>query len=78
LRERGWPEDAARRFISNATSQKTYKEYAAKEAAREAEQDDPFVIDDEKRNQQYAWLVAAIALTMIAMSVIGTLVNIGR
>jgi len=78
LGERGWPEDAARRFISNATSQKIYKEYAAKEAARESEQDDPFVVGDEKQNQQFAWLVAAIGLTMIAMSVISTLVNTGH
>jgi hypothetical protein len=78
LRERGWPENVARRFIANATSQKNYKDGVDKEAKRKAEQDDPFVIDDVKQNQQFAWLVAAIGLTMIAMRIIGTLVNIGH
>ena len=78
LRERGWPENAALRFISNATSQKNYKDGVDKEATREAERNDPFVIDDVKQSQQFAWLVAAIGLTMIAMSIIGTLINIGH
>jgi hypothetical protein len=78
LRDRGWPEDNARKFISNALGQKTYQEYTAQEAAREAEQDDPFIIDDEKQKMQYAWVVAAIGLTMIALSAVNTLINIGR
>jgi hypothetical protein len=78
LRERGWPESTARKFISNAIDQKTYKEHEAQQAAREAEQDDPFVIDDEKRNMQYAWVVAAIGLSMIALSVVNSLINIVR
>lgn len=78
LRERGWPEDAARKFVSNAIGQQTYKEYTAKEAAREAEQDDPFVIDDEKQNTQLAWVVAAIGLSLIAISTLSTLIQIGR
>lgn len=78
LRERGWPEDAARKFISNATSQHTYKAKSAQEAAREAKQEDPFVMDDEKHNRQFALLAAAIGLGLIAMSVAGALVNLGR
>jgi hypothetical protein len=78
LRERGWPENAARKFISNVTSQQTYKDYSAQEAAREAEQDDPFVIDDEKQNMQFAWLAAAIGLSLIAMSTLSSLIQLGR
>jgi hypothetical protein len=78
LRERGWPEDAAHRFISNAIGQKTYKELSAQEAAQEAEQDDPFVIDDEKQKLQYAWVVAAIGLSMIALSVVSNVISIVR
>lgn len=78
LRDRGWPEDTARKFISNATSQHHHKIKSAQDATREAEQEDPFVIDDEKQNEQFAWLAAAIGLWMIAMSVVGALVSLGR
>lgn len=76
LVERGWPEDAARRFISNVKSQHTYRVQSAQDAAREAEQDDPFVIDDEKQKLHFAMLAAAIGLTLIAVSAAGALSNL--
>ncbi len=78
LRERGWPESAARKFIANATGQHTYKVQSAQDAAREAEQEDPFVIGDEKQNLHFALLAAVIGLTLLAVSAASALMNLGR
>jgi hypothetical protein len=78
LRERGWPENSARKFIANATDQHANHVQSAQDAAREAEQDDPFTIDDRQQHFHYALFVAAIGLTLIAVSMAGGLMNLIR